>query len=74
MILLLLIVKLEFSEDKSFAGFDGTKWMKEIIITECGNEKPLTSLTNFFRDIGELCANANIEVVSLELVYFLIHC
>ena len=69
-ILLALVVKLERSEDKSFAAFDGAKWMKGVKIIGCGNEKSLAFLKNCIGDIGELWPNAKIEVVSLDQVPF----
>ena len=54
-ILLALVVKLERSEDKSFAAFDDAKWMKGVKIIGCGNENSLAFLKNCIRDIGELC-------------------
>ena len=44
--MLALVVKLERSEDKSFAAFDGAKWMKGVKIIGCGNEKSLAFLKN----------------------------
>ena len=69
-ILLALVVKLERSDDKSFAAFDEAKWMKGVKIIGCGNEKSLAFLKNCIRYIGELWPNAKIEFVSLDQVSF----
>lgn len=58
--MLLLIVELERSQDKSFALFDGIKWMKCVKYLGRGNGKTLSYLTSCIRDIGELWFNAKI--------------
>lgn len=60
-----LIEELESSENSSFAAFNGSKYIKVVKITGCGNEKSLAFLTSYIRDIGELCPNAKIDVVAL---------
>lgn len=63
-LLLQVIIEFKCSGNKSYPAFGDDKWMKDEKIIGCGNTKSLKFFKSCIQDIGELCPNATIEVIS----------